>query len=666
MKKIIPLSLLSIASLYATEIILAPIGVESTIMTEVAQNAKTSADVATALSSSVPSIDISRRSGIANDVLIRGQKRDNISIEVDGTKVYGACPNRMDPPISHILANQIETIEVTEGPYDVENFGTLSGGVKITTKQPTQEEKVELNLGFGAWNYKKFGITGSGGNDFVRMLISASTESSDQYKDGDGNTIAEQIDNYVIANPTLAGTKLKPEYHDMPAYSKKSVMAKAFVTTAKNQELRLAVTANRSDDVLYGNSKMDALYDDSNIYSVEYNIDALNEVYKNVNLQYYYSDVAHPMSTTYRLSSNNPMMDNTSHLTTKMQGLKLKNQFDIEGNNVLVGVDGSKREWDGRYYNTTTGLPLPAGISKSIDNAITKNVALFAKVSRTYDAFHIEVGARYDNTKITNDSHPSNDYSGFGANLLAKYNFNRDNKLFFGFGQASRVPDARELYFTSSNGSLVGTTSLNQTTNREVDLGYETDNDDFKLKIKAFYSKLQDYIYIKKGETTNAFENIDATVYGAELTASYYATDDISIDMGAAYKRGTKDNPLAGQTGTNLADMAPLRGDIALNYEYANNSLATIGIQASDKWDEIDAENGEQVLDSWTILNMKVKHAVNKKFDFTLGVNNLLDKTYASSNTYADLTLITAGAIGDVMLLNEPGRYFYTNLDFKF
>ncbi|MDQ7061024.1 MAG: TonB-dependent receptor plug domain-containing protein [Sulfurimonas sp.] len=134
MTKIIPLSLAVVASLYAGNIELAPIGVESTVITEVAQNAQTSADVAEALSDRIPSIDISRRSGIANDILIRGQKRDNISIEVDGTKVYGACPNRMDPPTSHILANQIDEVEVTEGPYDVETFGVMSGGVKIKTK----------------------------------------------------------------------------------------------------------------------------------------------------------------------------------------------------------------------------------------------------------------------------------------------------------------------------------------------------------------------------------------------------------------------------------------------------------------------------------------------------------------------------------------------------
>ena len=45
-------------------------------------------------------------------------------------------------------------------------------------------------------------------------------------------------------------------------------------------------------------------------------------------------------------------------------------------------------------------------------------------------------------------------------------------------------------------------------------------------------------------------------------------------------------------------------------------------------------------------------------------INNLLDKTYATSNTYVDLILLVNG--GDAMLMNEPGRYFYTNFKYKF
>ena len=170
---------------------------------------------------------------------------------------------------------------------------------------------------------------------------------------------------------------------------------------------------------------------------------------------------------------------------------------------------------------------------------------------------------------------------------------------------------------------------------------------------------------IHADKTANAFENIDATIYGAELSGTYYINDDTTLDIGAAYKRGEKDKPLKGQTNKNLADMAPLRGKIALNYAYANHSLATIAVEGSDAWNSYDADNGEQAIAGWAVLNMKIKHAVNKKFDFTLGANNIFDVAYAKSNTYADLTLVSAGST-QKLLLNEPGRYIYTNLDFKF
>ncbi len=663
MKKTVALSMLTISALSATEIELAPIDIQSTTITEVAQKAQTSADVATALSSSVPSIDMSRRSGIANDVFIRGQKRDNIAVEVDGTKVYGACPNRMDPPVSHVLANQIETIEVTEGPYDVTTYGNMSGGVKITTKAPSKEAKGSINLGFGSWNYKKFAATASGGNDIVRLLVTASMESSDQYHDGNGDTLAQQVDKYIAnGHPAAAGNAYQAKYHDMQAYKKKSIKAKAFVTTAKNQELRLSATANRSDDVMYPNTPMDALSDDSNIYSVAYNIKNISDTYKNVNLQYYYSDVDHPMSTEYRNSANdaNTLNDTTNHMWTTMQGIKLKNDFEVNTYKLLVGLDGSRRTWKGKYINNNNG----AVKGNSIDHALTKNSALFAKLEKAYGAFSMKAGVRYDHSKVEDDNpgHQSNNYNSLGANIFTSYALNSENKLFLGMGTASRVPDGRELYFQKKG--LKGTPNLKQTTNREIDAGYETDNDYFKLKLKVFYSDLKDYIYINSSKTANIFENIDAKIYGGEISGSYYVSDDLTLDMGASYKRGKKDHALSGQTNTNLADIAPLRANAALNYEYANHSLATLEVQASKRWSDIDSDNGEQELAGWAVINAKIKHAVNKKFDFTLGVNNMFNITYARSNTYTDLTLVTTG--GEKMLLNEPGRYVYTNLDFKF
>jgi iron complex outermembrane receptor protein len=89
-------------------------------------------------------------------------------------------------------------------------------------------------------------------------------------------------------------------------------------------------------------------------------------------------------------------------------------------------------------------------------------------------------------------------------------------------------------------------------------------------------------------------------------------------------------------------------------------------VVASGKWSKYDSDNGEQALDSWSVVNLKVSKDFYKGFNITLGVDNLFDKAYAVSNTYSDLTLV-AGTPGDpVMLLNEPGRYLYANLSYKF
>ncbi|MBL6973818.1 MAG: TonB-dependent receptor [Sulfurimonas sp.] len=657
MNKIIPLSLVAILSLSATEIELDTIGVESTVITEVAENAQVSADLAEALSAKIPSVTMNRRSGIANDVYIRGQKRDNISVEVDGTKTHGACPNRMDPPVSHILANQIDEVEVIEGPYDVTTFGTMSGGLKITTKKPTKEVKGEVTAGVGSWGYKKLGATISGGNDTVRVLVSASTEQSGQYEDGDGNDFAQQLKNYPAAGTATYQTK----YEDMDAYEKKSVMAKAFVSVTDDQELRLSYTGNRSDNILYPNSKMDALYDDSNIYNIEYNIANINDVHKAINLQYYYSDVDHPMSTLYRNSGAVNYM--TSHLKTSTQGLKLKNNFALDDYKIVVGLDGSLRTWDGDYYRNGTLHAVP----KSINDAETKNAALFATMDKQFGNVAVKLGARYDMTDITNANaaQQDNSYNALNANIFTTYTIDTQNKVFIGIGQASRVPDARELYFVSSMGSTVGTPNLDQTTNREIDLGYEFSNDLTKVKVKTFYSDLEDYIYIKQGVATNAFSNIDAKIYGAEISSETFVSDDVTLEASLAYKRGKKDQALAGQTDTNLADIAPLQARLGATYEYAKNSAVSAELLASDAWDTYDSDNGEQKLAGWATLNLKAKHAFGKTLELTVGVNNLFDTTYATSNTYTDLTLLLGGT-EQVMLLNDPGRYLYTNLTYKF
>jgi iron complex outermembrane receptor protein len=161
-------------------------------------------------------------------------------------------------------------------------------------------------------------------------------------------------------------------------------------------------------------------------------------------------------------------------------------------------------------------------------------------------------------------------YDGLNANIFGVYNVDEKMKYFAGVGKSSRVPDARELY------SSTGNSALDDTKNYEADLGFDKTIGTFKIKPKLFYSELKDYIY-----NTGTFKNIDAKIYGLDVSGLYGMTEHFSVDYGMAYQRGKKDG---NYTDKDLAEIPPLKANLALNYEI-DKSKYTAEVVAVDTWD---------------------------------------------------------------------------------
>ncbi len=689
-KRIVTLSLCAASFVVAAEVDLGKVEVTANGVTQKVENISgeelKSADLAEALAKNSASVSLIRRSGIANDIIVRGQKKDNIAVDIDGCCIAGACPNRMDPPTSHIVTNNVENVEIIGGPFDVESFGALSAKVKVKTKEPKEGLNGEVNLNVGSFGYTKEAATISGGNSTVRVLVSGSNENGEQYEDGDGKTLAEQLDAKVGATKTAA-------YKDknMDAFTKKTGTLKLFVNPTDNSELRFGYMANRSDDILYPSSTMDAIYDDSNVLSFGATLKNLSDYSKELKIDTYKSDVQHLMSTMYRnYTVSNPTYTydaakgyTDAYVETEMSGIKIKNSFEAGLHKIDLGIDTSDRNWNGNK-TFEKGQIIDANFIPDVD---TNNKALFGKMGVDLGSVNVEVGARYDRTNIkanqkamsmTTTADKDKDYNAFSGNVLATYKTSESLKLFTGVGQASRVPDAKELYMTGGLASAKG--DLEQTTNTEMDFGVDYNTGSFGLKAKVFHSNLKDYIYYQNvkdvnqttfdgftdtvtgdGKTLSKYVNTDAKIYGIEINGYKDFTDTISLDFGLNYQRGTKD-ALVGQTDTDLADITPLKTNIALNYD-DNIHKATLEMVARKSWTNIDSDNGEQALAGWAILNGKYNHKFTKNIDATVGMDNILDKTYAVTNTYADLTL--AGT-STKMLINEAGRYTYLNLRYKF
>jgi iron complex outermembrane receptor protein len=641
-------------------------GFETAVVKDVSGEEVRSADVAAALSTQFPSIDLVRRSAIANDIIIRGMKKDNIAVTIDGMKIYGACPNRMDPPISHILANNIDTIEVTEGPYDVTQSGALGASVKVHTLEPTQDFQGEMNLGLGSWGYTKLSTYLSGGAGDFRFELGLSTETSDQYKDGNGRTMAEQLDDFIASHPTQAGTAYLPQYHDMKAYTKSTLMGKIYWDLSDNSTLKLSYTGNRSEDVLYPNSKMDADYDNSDLYDINYEIRNLGAYSDKLTFQYYHTYVDHPMSTRYRKMSLGTMGIVKHQLQSQVDGGRIVNAVTLGDHQLEGGLEFSRRNWDGKYYMHDT-QPFPAPAFHSIYDVDTDDYGSYLKDKYVMGDLTWNLGLRFDHVETSTPRAGDRDrsFDGLGGNVLASYRLNDTVTLFAAAGSAMRVPDPKELYYRNKKGVMIGNDALDPVRNYEVDAGVEFSYGDASLRIKGFYNYLQDDILFNSSlnKGMGKYENVDATIYGVEINGDYRWSDALSFDAALAWNRGEKKDPLTGQSDTDLPDIAPLHFNAGVTWTPWDDTMLRAEFLASARWDRIDSENGEQVIGGWGVVNLKAQKSWGEHLELTVGVDNLFDKTYAVSNTYKDLILISDGL---PMVLNEPGRYVYTNIRWKF
>lgn len=624
-------------------------------------------DLGEMLSETLPEITHVRNSGVGNDIILRGFRKDNINVTIDDAKVCGACPNRMDPPAMHVSSSQIAAVEVQEGPFDVTQFGSLGGKINVVTKNPEKGLHGEVSATLGSFDYRKLSTTLEGGNDTVQALVGFSRETSGQYKDGEGRTLTEQTDYLLPSMPALHPQEYKSAYKDMDAYDRNNFWTKIIGKIANNQKVTLSYFGDRADDVLYPRYKMDALVDDTDMFNIKYELFNLSDYSDELKVEAYHSKVKHVMGTNFRVGMAPMYTVMVAPVEATMQGASIENTLNVNNAKVSIGVDGSIRNWNGTkgpQSNPTQDVLLP-----DVD---TKNIALYAKASKSMGQYNLSGGVRYDDTTIDADqvlkpSAQDKEYNNISANLMAKYNYTPLTNVFIGVGQSIRVPDAKELYWPG-NGVH---DNLNETKNREIDLGAEHTAGNFHIKGTAFYSDLKDFIYqYKNGTDTTSWANIDARIIGFDAQADYLLTNEWRIESAAAYQKGTKKDTTQLQTLTtqpqsdsDIAEIPPLKGRVALVFDNSINYAMAEWIGA--RFQTIDSDNGEKPISGYGIFNLKYGHDFQNGFSLMAGINNFFNRTYAVNNGYIGNELITSNGI-DPLVLNEPGRNFYTTVSYKF
>lgn len=73
-----------------------------------------------------PAVSLSRMGGRGLEPVVRGQSRERVDVLLDGIRVEGACPNRMDPPTSRLSAALPPALEVRTSNRTL-RWGAIAG-----------------------------------------------------------------------------------------------------------------------------------------------------------------------------------------------------------------------------------------------------------------------------------------------------------------------------------------------------------------------------------------------------------------------------------------------------------------------------------------------------------------------------------------------------------
>lgn len=267
----------------------------------------------------------------------------------------------------------------------------------------------------------------------------------------------------------------------------------------------------------------------------------------------------------------------TEYTHTEYEGPAIGTVFD---NDSLEGrIELAHRPlggWSGAFGLQLSRRDFSAvGAEAFVPDSRTRDTGLFWIGTRSAGPFELELGARYDDNRITPVGQSARDFGASSLSAAARWNASDDFHLSLGLDRAQRSPGAEELY---SDGLHVATSSyefgdadLDLETSNRIELGVHWHRDSLRLGAAIYHLRYDDFIYqaetgiVDGGLPVRVWNQADARFTGAEADLDWAfaqnESGDWSLRMFADLVRGK----LVGH-GSRSVSFAVPHGDHSHNY----------------------------------------------------------------------------------------------------
>jgi len=609
-----------------------------------------------------------RKGAIAADVVVRGLQSRDLNVLIDGERLYGACPNHMDPPAFHVDFSQVERVDVGKGPFDVRYQGSLGGIVNVVTKRADAGWHATTALGAGSHGFANPSATVSYGGETLSVLGGVSYRRSGPYTDGRGDLMTN-------------GAGYRGDASDSDAFRASTAWGRVAWTPAPGHEIETSYTAQRTDHILYPYLQMDAIWDNADRAAVDYDGPSMGP-FSDLKGQFYVAAVDHWMTDAYRTSSASA--PRAYSMGTDATTLTMGGRIEARMARTTIGGEAFRRNWNaetsmaGMSYTPQFSIPDvdvdSAGVFVEYARPIGLRAALdlggrIDRVSSAADPARANIALyrAYHNTTTLSRS----DVLPSGRAKLT-VEVTRDLEVAASVGHTARVAEPNERFFAlrRMGTDWVGNPDLDPVRNSGLDIAVSFERPRVTLTTNVYVNAVNDYVAVYgaprqamvpgvMNPTARSYANVDARLRGFEASGSVTIRAPFSLSGDLSYVRGTMTpRPELGITSRDLAETPPLRARLRARVDDGRFFAELEGV-ASAGQTRVDSSLGEAETPSYAIANLNGGFE-RGRLSVTVGVANLLDTYYVEHLSYQRDPYRSGVRVA------EPGRNVFTNLSWRF
>lgn len=611
----------------------------------------------------VPGFSTVRNGGTNGDPVLRGMFGSRLNILSNDGNLIGACPSRMDNPLSYIAPETYDRLTIIKGPQSVRwGAGASAGTVRFERDTPRFDApgvRAGGSVLVGSRNRNDQVLDLTAGTPDFYVRANGNRSEADDYKDGDGQVVPSKWRKW---NGDVA------------------------VGWTPDADTLLEVSAGAGDAIArYAGRGMDGAAFERTSYAARFEKHNLPGAWDTLQANVYYNEADHVMDN-YTLRTPNPSssmpMPMASNVDRRTRGGRISSEWQWQGVGLVAGVDAEDSRHRGR---SAMGRGTYRQLPKTSD-AQFRRQGVFSELTVGVDTRRRWIGGlRLDRAQaddhrrqsggmmaMPNPTFGAQRREWLGSGFLCWERDLRDGlEVYAGLGHSERMPDYWELFSPDVGpvGSVNAFAGIQPERTTQLDLGLQYRTARVKAWVSAYAGRIDDYILFTyrsggmMGSSSQA-TNVDARIAGAEAGLQLQLDDQWALGGTLAYAWGENradDRP--------LPQMPPLEARISADWQGERWSAGAL-LRAVTHQHRVAAGQGNVVAQDLGPSAGFATLALNAAYRFTpllqasLGVDNLFDRTYSEHLNLAGSA--DFGFPADPVRINEPGRTVWMKVNYRY